>query len=168
MAKRRCLCSRLGMGTISPQRVEKQTRPRPPPPPRRTAEQIGANIECNAVSAVHVTHHFLKRMVGALSQRCQGELRRGDGRCGPGWARLLHSRCLATFETLGRPSPQPLGGRQPQGLLRLGTPACQGPPSKLSTIMNSALPKALGWLTDPPMQKHANARRTPTSRAVSS
>jgi hypothetical protein len=29
----------------------------------RTIEQVAANIECNAVSAVQVTHHFLKRMV---------------------------------------------------------------------------------------------------------
>jgi hypothetical protein len=29
----------------------------------RTAEEVRANIECNAMSAVDVTHHFLKRMV---------------------------------------------------------------------------------------------------------
>jgi hypothetical protein len=37
---------------------------KPPFTPRRTAEQIQANIECNALSAVHITHHFLKRLVG--------------------------------------------------------------------------------------------------------
>jgi NAD(P)-dependent dehydrogenase (short-subunit alcohol dehydrogenase family) len=37
----------------------------------RSAEQVQANIECNAVSAVHITHHFLKRMVGyGGSQPC--------------------------------------------------------------------------------------------------
>lgn len=29
----------------------------------RTAEEVRKNIECNALSAVDVTHHFLKRMV---------------------------------------------------------------------------------------------------------
>ncbi len=30
----------------------------------RTADEVRKNIECNAFSAVDVTHHFLKRMVG--------------------------------------------------------------------------------------------------------
>lgn len=30
---------------------------------RRSAEEVRKNIECNALSAVDVTHHFLKRMV---------------------------------------------------------------------------------------------------------
>lgn len=29
----------------------------------RSAEEVRKNIECNALSAVDVTHHFLKRMV---------------------------------------------------------------------------------------------------------
>jgi hypothetical protein len=33
----------------------------------RTIEQVSANIECNAVSAVQVTHHFLKRMVSLVT-----------------------------------------------------------------------------------------------------
>jgi hypothetical protein len=33
----------------------------------RTIEQVSANIECNAVSAVQVTHHFLKRMVSLMT-----------------------------------------------------------------------------------------------------
>ncbi|GBF94051.1 testosterone 17-beta-dehydrogenase [Raphidocelis subcapitata] len=36
----------------------------------RTAEQIRANIECNALSAVHITHHFLKRMMDSNLKGC--------------------------------------------------------------------------------------------------
>lgn len=37
----------------------------------RTAEEVRKNIECNALSAVDVTHHFLKRMVRAEAQQQQ-------------------------------------------------------------------------------------------------
>jgi hypothetical protein len=41
---------------------------------RRTAEEVRKNIECNALSAVDVTHHFLKRMVsGATAPWCTGK-----------------------------------------------------------------------------------------------
>ncbi|WIA08978.1 hypothetical protein OEZ85_008392 [Tetradesmus obliquus] len=36
----------------------------------KTIEQVQANIECNAVSAVQVTHHFLKRMMDASLKGC--------------------------------------------------------------------------------------------------
>lgn len=36
----------------------------------RSAEQVQANIECNALSAVHITHHFLKRMMDSNLKGC--------------------------------------------------------------------------------------------------
>ncbi len=33
----------------------------------RTIEQVQANLECNATSAVHITHHFLRIMVSRLA-----------------------------------------------------------------------------------------------------
>ncbi|KAF8072870.1 HSD17B12 [Scenedesmus sp. PABB004] len=36
----------------------------------RSIEQVQANIECNAVSAVNITHHFLQRMMDASLKGC--------------------------------------------------------------------------------------------------
>jgi hypothetical protein len=40
----------------------------------RSAEEVRKNIECNALSAVDVTHHFLKRMVSPTRLCLAGRL----------------------------------------------------------------------------------------------
>lgn len=44
----------------------------------RSIEQVQANIECNAVSAVSITHHFLKRMVRASRQAGRQHTQHGE------------------------------------------------------------------------------------------